>query len=405
MFHRASVAFFIIGFTLACENAGGDAGQFTYGPDPGELPPAGGGGGGSGVGGGGGGGGGNVDGGVGGGGWVDDAGSAVCGPGGITGRVCAPSARLFLAQARVFVDATDCNGNAVHRETTSDNDGRFTLSGVPSGRWTLTIEKGSFRVSRTVQVIAGRTVNAAESEEKLCFARNAVKIAVVTGDWDNVGHSLDTLGFQYDTIEGRQLGFSTDVVTFLRDRNRMMTYDIIMLNCGSRTAQDMPSDWPTAAANLKAFVEAGKSLYVSDWAHMALESLYPGAVEFYGQDDDWMDVDIGSVPQTVNASIVSSALSTQLGRSTVSVTFPSPRAALWAVMERTGTGSEVLIRGSVQRCQSSLYCGTPITVNNAPLTVLYRTPGNGKILYTSFHWESVASNEVLELLRAVLFML
>ena len=66
-------------------------------------------------------------------------------PGDLAGRVCAPDGETWLSHAIVWLDA-----NGTRYETQTDSDGRWQLSDVPSGTWTLHIEKGSF--STTVEV-------------------------------------------------------------------------------------------------------------------------------------------------------------------------------------------------------------------------------------------------------------
>ncbi len=82
----------------------------------------------------------------------------VCDVGSVTGRVCAPEQREWLAGASVRVDAVDCNELSVRSETLTAADGSFVLVGVPLGDHLLHVDKGEFHQELAATVAADQTV-------------------------------------------------------------------------------------------------------------------------------------------------------------------------------------------------------------------------------------------------------
>ncbi|GMV39154.1 MAG: hypothetical protein AMXMBFR64_08700 [Myxococcales bacterium] len=91
-----------------------------------------------------------------------------CGYGIIQGIVCSPSEQVFVNGAKVWVDAKDCEGNPVHIEVYSDGDGRYTLTGVPSGNQEVHVSSGSYENDYTVIVEAGATTDISSVGYKAC---------------------------------------------------------------------------------------------------------------------------------------------------------------------------------------------------------------------------------------------
>ena len=73
---------------------------------------------------------------------------------------------------------------------------------------------------------------------------------------------------------------------FLTDPLWMAEYDIIFLNCGlDDTLLAEGTYAPAALDNLRGFVDAGGSIYASDWAADTVRMTFPGRIQFYARLD------------------------------------------------------------------------------------------------------------------------
>jgi len=93
---------------------------------------------------------------------------AECGYGSVFGLVCDPVAQVFVGGAAVRVDAVDCNGDAVRRITIADEDGFFTLVGVPAGRQTVVVKKDAFEAELTALVVADALTDLTAAAREAC---------------------------------------------------------------------------------------------------------------------------------------------------------------------------------------------------------------------------------------------
>src|SRR5581483_6863157 len=183
--------------------------------------------------------------------------------------VCASDGQSWLAGATVSCTRPD----GTVAQTTTDGNGHYTLTGVPSGQQTIDITKGSFSTSITVNVVADQTTTVPDDQ---CSITNpAVKIAVVSGQYDNVQQVLTDLGVDpanvttYDGI-GTQDPFgggspSPWASQLLDDYATLSQYNIVFFNCGVDDEHIDGVDFcgdpatvdSTAIANLKQFVQNG----------------------------------------------------------------------------------------------------------------------------------------------------
>ena len=101
---------------------------------------------------------------------VDPDGDTVsdCRYGAIRGLVCSVSEQVFVAGASVWVDAVDCHGVPIQRLTTSDEDGYYTLIGVPIGPQTVFAEKDTFSYEYSVLVEDGAVTDVSALAAKEC---------------------------------------------------------------------------------------------------------------------------------------------------------------------------------------------------------------------------------------------
>ena len=306
--------------------------------------------------------------------------------GSVSGRICDPSGNGWVAGARVWVEV-DTDGDGVLDtviETTTDAQGYFVLEGVPVGIVEIRVEKGSFSTTITVEVTEGGVV----LPEDTCLDDD-LAIAVLQGSYDSTEEILDGLGLAYDLIEMR----GSTQIDLLKDSARLNEYDIVFMNCG------MNEDWlysgtATVTSNLKAFVEGGSSLYASDWAFLAVESAFPNAIDFYGDDNFLYDA-YGGDSGTLNATVVDPIMQALLGSAVARVHYD---LAGWAMAEDAAMSTEVLVRGSPVNLWS------PHPLKDVPLAVRFEA-GLGRVVFTTFHNEPQITADMEVMLREIILSL
>jgi hypothetical protein len=331
----------------------------------------------------------------------------------VTGRVCAPDGRTWLAGATVYV------GDAANptTQTQTDADGNFTLTGVPEGSQVVHVVKNSFTATYNVMVTAGSTTAIPES---MCqVVPTATRVAVVSGLYDNVRCVLTG---QTDPLASRPndpcsipgLGLNPANVTtvdglantwassFLGDFARMSQFDIIFFNCGVKDAlATTGANAATYTANLRQFVEAGGSIYASDWAAPLVEAAFPEFITWNAINNGTNDVQmakVGDGPQVVTSNVVDPGIRAALGQPTIQVSFDLPA---WVAMYSTAPATRVYFRGTAN---SGTFFGPGPAMNNIPLTVGFDV-GLGRVVYTSFHQERNLTPDMQAVLNLLVFEL
>jgi hypothetical protein len=325
----------------------------------------------------------------------DDAGT-------IEGRVCAPDGTTWLSGADVYVELA--NGTRV--ATTTDADGAYTLTNVPVGVQVVHIVKGSFSDTTNVTVVDGQTTTIPESE---CSIEPIdLRIALVTGDYDDVGQVLNTIGVDNDHIEvfassvfNNNIQWVDDLIL---DYERLSTFSIVFLNCGAgdrrfvgRDAQgifipEIPVD-QVAIANLRRFVQEGGSVYASDWAYTVVEAVWPEFVDFAG-DETRDAAKVGFAPYDIDATVTDAQMALSLGQTDMELHYPLTE---WAVMQDVSPQTTVYVRADAELMSGE-------TLSNVPHTVAFR-PGAGRVLFTSFHQEAGINPDMQRILQLLMFEL
>ncbi len=166
-------------------------------------------------------------------------------------------------------------------------------------------------------------------------------------------------------------------------------FNIVFLNSGTRGLNAFRYNYtmetddsllldPTAMQNACDYVDGGGSLFVTDWSYDLIEFCWPDAIEFL-EDDTAVDGAQLGVASTVLADIDDEALRELLGTSVINVEF---NYSDFAVMEKVGSDTEVLVSGDV--IYDPVGSEEPTVMAGAPLAV--RIPVNrGQIVYSSFH--------------------
>jgi len=173
----------------------------------------------------------------------------------------------------------------------SDATGAYDLPVTTAGKQYLVIQKGGFRAVREITVKAGDTTlndptTQLPSKTQPDVGDEVPRMTVVHGQYDDIESSLMKLGIDpsaIDVVESALIGVAAK--EFLTDATRVNDRHIVFLPCGDYTQPapntDLSTD-PAIQANLKAFVEAGGRLYVTDWHYDFIARTFPGFIDFAG---------------------------------------------------------------------------------------------------------------------------
>lgn len=305
----------------------------------------------------------------------------------VEGTLCAPDGETSLAQATVYI----VRGDGTRAQTTTDASGHFVLQNAPAGAQVLHVEKGSFSATIDVVVPVNGTLTIPVQDCEVDLG--GVRIAVVTGEWDDVGTVLLDVGVPSSdiaTFEGFSSGTSW-VTTLLENPATLASYDIVFINCGADTVEAIES--PSALANLRQFVTNGGSVYASDLTYDLIEVAFPSSIDFLGDDTVLQDAVQGEIADALPAVVSDAALAGALGTTNVSIAYPYG----FAVMQSASSSVRVYIRGD-----APLWTGG--SLSNVPHTAGF-TVGAGNVIYTSFHQEPGVNATLEQVLRLLMFEL
>lgn len=332
--------------------------------------------------------------------------------GAIAGRVCDPSGRTWLPDARAYTHLIKDNVLYDTRTAFSDRDGYFLLDDLPEGEYEFWVQHGN-EVLITDEVWVGRG-ETYELDEPDCFDPLELRVAVITGDYDDFQLVLQTMGFaNYDLIDGLTTAAPlnceecTDhLVNFLTDLEWMQQFDIIMFNGGFvednviyESDPKKPTGTPSVVnANIKAFVEAGGSVYASDWAYDVVETNWPDRIDFLGDDLEPDAAQAGEL-QIVNAAISDAALADWLGleQDFVDIEYDLP---VWPPMEGTSESVSTHLSGSVD-VRIGNYSDT---LPQVPLLASFND-GEGKVVYATFRVAKNATTDMMLILQYMMYSL
>ena len=327
-----------------------------------------------------------------------------CELGSIKGVVCSPNAQVFVNDATVTVAGVDCEGKPFERTTQSDAQGLYEFTDVPCGTRHVEVEKGSYLHEYDVMVPPGGVADVTAVGKKQCFKATSVKLAVITGDWDEMQGILDGLGLTYDLFDLYVSGgtwedddwYGSAAHQLLTDQAQLVQYTAVFVNCGYAHLEIIAQE-PVVAANIKAFIDGGGSLYTSDYAFVYAEWPWPDAIDFYGQDHvAEMSNSAGPIvmtgSQNVGGTITDPALESYLGKGVINVHYDiGPLVAVQATNASTVEHVIGLVPqfGTVQ-----------------PLVMSFRpAPTAGKVIYTNFHNDAQATADIETILNYLVFTL
>jgi len=363
---------------------------------------------------------------------------AACPVGNAVGTICSPNDDP-IPGALVIAHTRSCTGAPMEVRATTDRNGFFRIEGLAPGPTEISVSSGSFVGEFAVEVVEDRdAVVAEQGSPKACLPTNAARLAVLTGNYDDIGAIIGELGFEFDVfcgtyeahLSGRQL---------LHDAERLAQYDVVFINCA--TGIDLRVDLPEMTQirrNLQNFVNAGGSLYVSDLAAGIIDTLWPDRIIFSATAPfprpiaccDCVDCPpecLQSPPSspsvrcpTANPLLAqcrepsgltgqgrvgektgllrSAVLREAVGRETLPITFELDK---WMEIESVSPGVEVLVASEETRIE-----GMEEVTFLQPLMVRFRPNTNaGQVAYTSFHNHAQATGPMRAILRALVFSL
>lgn len=232
-------------------------------------------------------------------------------------------------------------------------------------------------------------------------------IAVVLGDFDNVGDTLtaSTIGWTaydgfivqatYEPEDERQQrgGMALTVEGLLTDTVGELDldgYNAVFVNSGTRGLNRVQYNDALAADdtllqdadNLQKtcdFVEGGGTLVVSDWAYDLVQFCWPDAVDFAGDAAVVDGAQLGVAETGVLATVKDTVLTQEVGP-VVTVDY---NYTAWAVIEGVAADTEVLMTGDVQYQPSAEELYEDLA--DAPLLVRFH-PNRGQVIFSTFHW-------------------
>jgi hypothetical protein len=334
--------------------------------------------------------------------WSLDDPNGVPSPGSITGRVCAPTGRTWLADALAYTYVYDDEGMISDtRKAYSDRDGYWLLENLPGQTaYDVFVQSGYEIVDRNPGVFVGSGEDVTLDPPK-CFDPLQMDVAVIMGDYDDFQLVLEDLGFaNFELIQPDEIG------DFLLDLEKMQMFDVIFFN-GGHQEEDIIYDTDGSLlpdgtgltvpdqvmSNVRTYVQGGGTIYASDWAYDVVEIGWPEQINFIGDDGTPNAAQSGEY-QNVNAAVSDAALADFLGTRHINIQYDLP---VWPPIENAQADVSIHMSAAVNyRLGTSSY-----TQPSSPILVSF-TGGNGKVVYSTFR---VAENANDDMLRSLQYML
>ncbi|MFC1610767.1 carboxypeptidase-like regulatory domain-containing protein [Myxococcota bacterium] len=346
-----------------------------------------------------------------------------CQTGALMGRLCLPGSDDALVGAHVYLYAADCSGLTELFGTVSLSNGQFSLAGIPQGEHTVHVEHDNYYGQFDGRVVGGEItiMDTFDSSQPLCLNAAPPRMAVFTGEYDAVEAILGGLDLSYDLYSSDRWGDPevsnehSEAYDLLADFEKLTEYDVLLFNCGGmeRDFIGLSGDYwdnPDEATidygnqiydNLRRFVMHGGKLYASDWAWPVVEGLNPTVLDFLGDDTNIASPLVGE-SGSMQAELEDQALQLYLATSSIPVDYD---LSGWAVIDEVSPQAQVFVRGDA-RVSTDRYGGGTASLEDKPLFVGFRPfVGGGLVIYTTFHYHSQPSTQMIEVLRFMIFQL
>lgn len=303
----------------------------------------------------------------------------------ISGRICSPYTDTWLEGATVYTHLFDSD-NVLYdtAQSLTDETGLFALTSLPTNEtYMIYVQYGSEMIDQ-FEVKLPET-GGYELDTPSCGGGGG-GVLVISGDYDEFDKVLPAVGIPaYDVVNGQT---GNELVEFLSNLDNLVEYDKLFLD-GGHIEEDVfydtdgDGDAATIAlvqSNLIAYVQQGGSIYATDWSYDVVEVLYPGHIEFLGDDlapDDAQRGETGAV----TAHVADQDMGDVVGAN-VTVVYDLIE---WPLVESvSGDVTIHMTADAVWRDGFDTY-----TVPSAPMLVSF-ADGDGKVVFSSFRYTTQA---------------
>jgi hypothetical protein len=317
--------------------------------------------------------------------------------GSITGRVCDPSGRTWLADAMAYTNIYDDTGTIIDvAKAYSDRDGYWTLPELASEReYTIYVQYGNdVLMEETLWLGAGEDIKLDEPD---CFDPLALDIAVITGDYDDIHVVLESMGFaNYTLVDGNDLSSLTG---FLTNIETMRQYDLIFFNGGSiekgvfydtNPANDTPDQ---VISNIQQYVQEGGSVYATDWSYDVVELAWEDRIDWLGDDRVRDGAQLGEY-DLVDAMVTDEALSAFLTKTSIEIDYDLP---VWPPINNVDPTVSIHLTGTVHYSEGQ----STYTLASVPLLVSF-SDGEGRVGFSTFR---IAANHKNDMVLTLQYMM
>ena len=319
-------------------------------------------------------------------------------PGSVEGRVCDPSGRTWLADAKVYTHLFSPSGHLYEtRLVYTDRDGRWILEDLPPEYTYQVFVQYGDDIIETHEVYVGDE-DVVYIEEPDCFDPLTLNVAVVKGDYDDFDLVLERMGFaNYTIVDGLLASSAQD---FFGDLEAMGQYDLIFVNGGFVEEGVIFSEdgsHEIYLQNIRDYVSAGGAIYASDWAYDVVELGWPERLDFAGDDTVIDDAQVGEY-DLVTSNIVDASLASWLDSPTIDIEYDLP---VWPPIESVDEAAVTThLQGNVSyRIGTETY-----SLVDAPLLVSF-TSGEGKVVFSTFRMAKNGTSEMMEILQYMMYYL
>lgn len=302
----------------------------------------------------------------------------------ISGWVCDYDRNTWLEGALVYTHVFTPEGVlAMTVQATTDAEGLWVLPDLyENSDYTVYIQSGSTILDMFDVHIGTESVVLDEPD---CGGGD-LKVAVISGDYDEFTVVLDALGISsYDEVNGQT---GEELVQFLSDAEHMAVYDVIFFDGGhleedifyDTDGSDTAGETTLVKDTLRAYVEAGGLVVASDWAYDVVEQTWPQRIDFLG-DDRVPDEAQKGEPATVTATVADADLVDHLGAGSMTVLYDLD---VWPPIEAVDDKVTVHVTGDVSWRQGD----SSASLSGVPLLVSFRSSAGAVIFNT---WRNVAN--------------
>ncbi len=314
--------------------------------------------------------------------------------GAVAGRVCSAAGDGWVENAHVYTNLQDPSGVVVGiRETYTDRDGYFVLTGVPEApAVTVYVQKGTYQTSLEAQVVAGKLTTLPDPP---CHDPLSISTMVVLGEYDTFSRMLDEVGMTaYSQVDGTEF---EPLHAFFSDLNALLGFDLICVNGG--IVEEGIVDDPDILSNMAAYVDAGGVLFVTDWAYDLVEQSFPDVIDFLGEDTTLSAAERGVAEIVSDALVADQSLASYLQSSMVEIRYD---LAYWPLIEGAAGQVVVHITGNVHYTAEDGV--TVLDSPGAPLLVSF-AQGYGKVVFSTFREEANLTSDMAAVFQYMLYYL